>query len=200
MSSNKTEEKEQNPVILATTPGYRYHRVVPMLQQHEGKELTLPMVVLTGRENSDVEAKCYADTLMAFNGKPPKTDEPSNWDQLLDANRAYWTIFYATRHPDDLSKKWFLSKQGVEDIYSWDDIGILSNHHLTVRLTQPHLVNLDPKDPGAIQATIEKIKSLGTDSDFFLNGFTTHSVNLLLKSLVAQLETLQNTNGSSGSQ
>ena len=196
MTSNNIEEKKINPVAQATTPGWRHHRMVPMLQKIEDKELVLPMVVLTGRENSEVEARSFKDTLALFDGKSPKKDDPSNWDEQLNAQRAYWTVFYSIRTPNDLTKKWFLDKAQVEDTYNWDEIGILMNDHLTVRLTQPHLIHLDAEEgDGIFQKAIERVKKLGTDSDFFLNGFTTHSLNLLLKYLVAKLETSQITNG-----
>lgn len=200
MNKHKQEIKAPiiNPVQRATTPGYRHHKVVPMLILHEDKELYLPMVILTGREMAEVESKSFEDTLKLFKGKSPKNDEPSNWKQQLDAQRAYWTIFYSIRLPGDLTKKWFLSKEQIEDTYNWDEAGILMNNYLTVRLTQPHLINLNQDDDNAFQSAINTIKNLGTESDFFLNGFTTHSANLLIKYLVAQLEILQKNNGSSG--
>jgi hypothetical protein len=198
MPSNNTDPQVENFVKQVTSPGYRHHRVVPMLQLHEDKELHLPLVVLTGRENSDVEVKTYQDTLSQFKGKSPKKDEYSNWDELLEANRAYYTILYSARLPNDLSKKWFESKQQLEDTYTWDDIEILMAHYLTVRATQPHLVNLDMKDPNVFQIAIDRIKKLGTSSDFFLNGFTSHSSNQLIKFLVEERENLLRQIGTSG--
>ena len=198
MSSKNTEPKEINPVAQATTPGYRHHRIVPMLQEHEGKELHLPMVILNSREDAMVQANAYQDTLKLFNGKCPKLDEPSNWDQQLEAQRAAWIVFMSCRLPNDLTKRWFNNKEQVEDTYNWDELGILMNHYLDVRLSQPHLKSLDLSDPDSFQNMIDQIKKMGTDDSFFLNGFTTHSLNRLIKFLVAQLENLQSSNGSSG--
>lgn len=196
MSSNNTIPKQENPVMQHTQPGFRHSRVVPILQyDKDGNQLKLPMVVLTGREMSEVESKAYTDTLKLFNGKCPKSDEPSNWDQQLEAQRSYWTIFLSLRNPEDITKKWFISKEQVEDTYNWDEAGILMSHFLTVRLTQPHLVNLDPNDPNAYQTIIDTIKKAGTESDFFMNGLTTHASNQLIKFLVAKLEPSQNING-----
>ncbi len=195
MTSENIEQPTTNFVQQATTPGYRYHQVVPMLQNHEGKELHLPMVILTGRENNEVEANAYQDTLKLFKGKCPKKDEPSNWDQLIDAQRAYWIIFYSIRLPNDLTKKWFNSKTQVEDTYDWDTAGILMNNYMTVRLNQPHMSNIDFNDPNAFQSVIDRVKKLGAEGDFFLNGFTTHSANQLIKYLVARLESSPTSNG-----
>jgi hypothetical protein len=166
-----------------------------MLQMHDGKELVLPMVILTGRESNECEANTYQDTLAQFKGKAPKKDELSNWDAMIDAHRAFWTVFYSARTPGDISKKWFLSKEQVEDTYNWDEIGILMNDYLTIRLTQPHIAHLDVNDPNSLQGMLDTIKRMGEDNDFFLNGLTMHAKNQLLKYLVAKLETSQNTNG-----
>lgn len=198
MTSQNTQPPATNLVAKLTDPKYVYSQLVPMLKMEEDKELTLPMVLLTGRENSQVEANAFQDTLNLFRGKAPKTDEPSNWDQQLEAQRAYWTVFMATRLPTDLKKKWFLTKEQVEEEYNWDEIGVLMNHHMTVRLSQPTLKNIDPNDPQAFQKTIDMIKKMGMEGDFFLNGFTTHSVNQLMKYLVLERETLLKNSGLSG--
>jgi hypothetical protein len=198
MTSKNTTPPSINPAIQATTPGYRYHRVVPMIQLHEDQELYLPMVVMTGRENSLVEANAFQDTLALFKGKAPKTDEPSNWDEQLEAQRAYWTIFVCTRMPEDLTTKYFQSKQQVEDTYNWDEISVLLANYVEVRINQPTLKNVDPNNPNAFQEIIDTIKKLGPDSNFFLNGITSHSVNQLIRYLVAQVETLQTNSGLSG--
>ena len=196
MSSKNIIPPQENPVRSATTAGWRHHRVVPVLQyDKDGNQLKLPMVILTGNEMAEVESKAFADTLKLFDGRAPKSDEPSNWDQQLEAQRSYWTIFLSVRTPDDLLKKWFISKEQVGDTYNWDEAGILMSHFLTVRLTQPHLVNLDPNDPNAYQTIIDTIKKAGTESDFFMNGLTTHASNQLIKFLVAKLEPSQNING-----
>jgi hypothetical protein len=196
MTSNNTTAPTINQVQQKIIQ--RQHRVIPMLQMHEGKMLHLPMVLMTGREASVVEMNAYQDTLEMFKGKAPKKDEPSNWDQLLDANRAYWTVFQTIRLPNDLTKKWFESKLQVEDTYNYDEVGILMNDYMTIRLNQLHLVNIDPNDPNAYQTMLDNIKKMGPEGDFFLNGFTTHTVNQFVKYLIAQLENLQKSSGSSG--
>ena len=200
LPTNKTapefmKEPQTNLYAETTKPGYRHHMVVPMLQKTEdGKELHLPMVVLTTREQNEVEIKAYQATRAAFGGVVPKNDEPNNWDRILDDNRATLTIFYATRLPDDLTKKWFNDKTQVEDTYTPEEAGILCNNYLSVKLTQPHLKHFDANNADAFQAIIDRIKKDG-ESDFFLNGFTTHSVNQLVKFLVSQLPSLPKDNG-----
>src|SRR5271170_2866503 len=95
MSSLNTAPPIKNPVKEAIKPDYIHHAVVPMKQFQTNKdtkeleELWLPMVLLLGDEEEAVEINAYNDTLATFKGKAPKKDEPSNWDQVLDANRAY---------------------------------------------------------------------------------------------------------------
>ncbi len=195
----KDLEPKANLYADATKPGYKHHMVVPMLQKSEdGKELHLPLVVLTPREQNEIEVQAYNMTRAQFK-EVPKNDEPGmqTWNRLLDDYRAVLTIFYAARMPNDLSKKYFIGPDQISDSYTPEEVGILCNHYLTVRLTQPHLKHFDADDPNALQAVIDAIRKDG-ESDFFLNGFTTHSVNQLVKSLVHQLANLQRLNGSPG--
>lgn len=198
-ADQEIKEIKEN-VYAANTSGQKYHMVVPMLQKtQDGKELHLPMVILTPREQNEVEAKAYADTRSMFR-EIPKKDEPGvdAWTKIMDDNRAAYTLFYATRLPTDLSKKWFMDKQQVEDTYTPEEAGILCNHYLTVKLNQPHLKVFDPSNPDAFQGIIDVIRRDGENSDFFLNGLTTHSANQLVKYLVSQLTNSQKDNGSLG--
>jgi hypothetical protein len=101
--------------------------------------------------------------------------------------------------PDNITKKFFESKEQVFDTYNHDELGILMDHYAAVRYTQPHYTLFDADSPTMFQDAIDKIKKMGEDSDFFLNGLTTHSANQLIKSLVSRLTNLENTTGSSGS-
>ena len=186
-------------MIQKIEPKPKYHRVVPMMQYFtlpatqpgklgEKQELYLPMVLLTGAEDAIVEASCYQDTLKLFNNKSPKIDEPSNYKEQLEAQRAYWTIYMTCRLPDDLNVKYFESKQHVESLYGWDEAGILMAHYLSVRMTQPQFSKVDVNDPQAMQKMIAKIKLMGGDSDFYLNGVTSHAINQLIKYLIAERE------------
>lgn len=187
---------KENIYANATTPGYRHHLIVPMLQQHEGKELHLPMVVLTTREEREVEVRAYRDTRTEFGDI--KIDEDSfSFQKVLSNNTAVYTIYFAARIPGDLIKKWFQDKQQVEDTYTPEEAGIITNNYMTVKLSQPHLKSFNQEDPNAFQGMIDNIKKSG-EGDFFLNGYTTHSVNQLVKFLVVQLEKSQTNNGSSG--
>ncbi len=196
----KDLQPKENIYAETTKPGYRHHMIVPMLQKSEdGRELNLPMVILTPREQNDVEVQAYNLTRAVFK-EIPKNDEPgaATWNRLMDDNRAVLTILYSVRLPDDLTKRFFMDKQQIEDTYTPEEVGTLCNHYLTVKLNQPHLKHFDPSDPNALQTIIDVIKRDGEKSDFFLNGFTTHSVNQLVKSLALQLVSLQKDNGSPG--
>lgn len=213
MTSNNTTPPKKNPLKLLVDPKHKHHYPqVPTNQYYtpEGAdpkkpgsklELKLPMVYLLGDQEAEVEANCYADTLELFKGKIPKKDEPSNWDQVLNVQRAYWTIYYAMRVPGDLESNWFDSKAEVEATYNWDEIDVLMAHYLDLKMDQPIYKHLNVDDPNAFQKVLDHIKSLGTDPEgnFFLNGFTTHAVNQLIRFLVKERENYQTNNGSSGS-
>lgn len=188
-----------NPVQNAINPKYKHHKVVPMITLQGDQELYLPMVLLTGREESEVEANAYADTLKMFKDRVPKKDEDDNqWKKILDVHRAYWTIFLSVRLPTDLTARYFESKAHVEDEYNWDEAGIIGSNYLEIRMTQPSFKNIDWNDPNAFQHMIDQIKKLGAESAFFLNGYTTHSVNQLIKYLVSERESYLKNSGSSG--
>ena len=54
------------------------------------------------------------------------------------------------------------------------------------------------RDASMEKTFVDKIRNMAEDSDFFLNSFTTHSVNQLVKYLVSQLPNSENTTGMSG--
>jgi hypothetical protein len=193
------QEPKPNLYIENTKPG-RFHMEVPMLQKTEdGRQLHLPMIVLNTREQNEIEVLAYGLTRAAFK-EIPKNDEPgaASWARFMDDQRALLTILYCVRLPEDLTKRFFLDKQQIEDTYTPEEVGMLCNHYLTVRLNQPHMKHFDQSNPEALQAIIDAIKKDGELSDFFLNGFTTHSVNQLVKSLVSRLVNSQKDSGSPG--
>jgi hypothetical protein len=179
----------------------RFSKEVPMLltNPEDGKQLFLPMLVLNPKEEHEIEARAYNDTMASFK-TVPKKDEPGSdsWIKLMDDNRATWLLFYAVRLPNNLDKKFFLDKQQIESTYTPEEIGTLCNHYLDVKLNQPLYKAIDLSDPNAFQSIVDKIKSDAENSSFFLNSLTTHTVNQLVKFLVSQLQSLQNANGSSG--
>jgi hypothetical protein len=201
MTSNNTEAPKVNIIPLAIRQ--RFHMIVPLiLTDEQGNELNLPMVVMTSGEEAQCETNAYLDTLKMFNNKVPKKDEPSKWDQVLDAHRAAWITFTTIRHPNDLTKKFFLEKQQVFDSYSYDELDTIMLHYTTVRMNQPILKQIDPTDPNGYQKLLDIIKRDGEQADFFLSGLTTHTANQLIKSLAKEREQLilQLNNGSSGKQ
>src|ERR1700678_3121221 len=208
MTSLKVAPPILNPVKAALKQDYRHHAVVPMRQfqvdsaTNEAQELYLPLVLLYGYEEEMVEANAYADTLASFKGKAPKKDEPSNWDQLLDANRAYWTIFQSARSPLDLNVKWFDNKQEVQKTYTWDSANIIMEDYVKIKMTQPCYQNIDFSSPTVFQDIIDQIKRHATEdqSYFFLNSMNTFHINQLIKFLVKERETYHKSNTSSGKQ
>lgn len=206
MTSFKTAPPIQNPTKAALSQGYLHHAVTAMKQFHtdpqtqEVQELYLPLVLLYGYEKDQIETNAYQDTLNSFKGKAPKKDESSNWDAMLDANRAYWTIYFSARLPTDLQIKWFDSKQEVQKIYTWDAANLIMEQYVALEMTQPCFHNIDFSSPTAFQDIIEQIKkhALEDKTDFFLNGMNTFYINQLIKYLVSHQEKSPLTNGSSG--
>lgn len=199
MSSNQTEAPKTNHT--AKTIKQKFHMVVPLiLTDEEGNELNLPMVVMTSGEEAQCEVNAYQDTVAMFKGKIPKKDEPSKWDTVLDANRAAWIVFTTVRQPQDLTKRFFLDKQQVQDSYTYDELDNIMLHYATVRMNQPILKQLDASDPNGYQKMLDIIKKDGESADFFLNGLTTFNVNQLIKSLVKERQQtiLPTNNGLSG--
>ena len=177
----------------------RHHLVVPMLiLDKEGKdELNAPMVVLTSREEQECRSLAYKETKQYFK-EVPKTDEPSNWTEVFEQNLTSWYIFCASRVPGDLNKKLFFNKQQVDDQYTTEELSILGNYFLQVKLSQPHLKHLDPDNKDSFEELISEIIRSGTTQDFFLSGYTTHSLKLLIHYLIGKQKTSQQENGSSG--
>lgn len=188
---------------IATSPNMNkklHHRFVPMMMfTAEGKEVVLPMVLGTARDMSIAESNAEKDVAKDIGEVSlSNRNTGSVWLKLMNTYRAAWIVYLCTRMPDDLTKKFFDSKDQVMDTYDSDELGILLDHYGTVRYTSPHFKLIDPNDPNSFQEAIDKIKQQGTESDFFLNGFTTHSLNQLIKYLVSLVTNLESTIGGSG--
>jgi hypothetical protein len=178
-----------------------HHRMVPMMIYTEDmkSELILPMVVETSRELAEIESNAENDTREQLKIMPnAEQTSVSVWKQVMRMHRSAWLVYTCCRLSTDLTQKYFMNKQQVLDTYNPDELGILMDHYASVRYTQPHYTLLDVDSPTAFQDAIDKIKKMGTESDFFLNSFTTHSVNQLIKYLVSQLPNSENITGMSG--
>lgn len=198
MQSQTTVQNPEN-LFATLTAKERFHMVVPsMIEDNDKRELHLPMVVLTTRETNEVEVAAYQETLAAFKGVAPKNDEATNFNNVYENNLVAWTVFKSVRLPSDLKKQFFLSKQQVEDQYTVEQLGILANAQLSVKLNQPHLKHLSLGEEDASEKLIQDIIAAGRDNDFFLNGYTTHSLKALIQYLVFQLQSSRKDNGSSG--
>lgn len=191
---------EENLYVIATSPNLTkklHHRFVPMgMFDEKGNEVLLPIVVGSARDHNEIESGAEAATkkLLKIDSAPEK-DSQSSWKKIMDAERAIRIVYCCTRLPDDLSKRYFENINQVQDTYGPDELAMLMDHYATVKYTQPHYRLIDPESSNAFQETIDKIKKLGEESDFFLNGHTTHSVNLLIKYLVSQLPNYENITG-----
>lgn len=187
----------------ATDPTFTkriYHQEIPMmLFSEDGKQLYLPMVIGTSRELAEIEENSYQDTVKHFHGTVPKLDQHSNWKAIEDYHRAAWTVYVCCRQPTDLKQRFFLSKQDVEDTYNWDELGLLMANYLSMRKNQDIYKSLDPNSVDPYQDLIDQIVKDVEKSDFFLNSLTTHTVNLLVKFLVAERQSYKNISGLSGS-
>ncbi len=200
-----TQSEITNLYAMATSPKLEkkiHHRYVPMMMYTvDSKEVICPMVVGTTRDIRECEEQAEIDTRAVLGDVAlSNRGKGSTWSKTMDFNRSAWLIFTCTRLPGDLNKKFFESKQQVEDTYDPDEIGILMDHYATVRFSQPHYVMFEGEkdEKTAFQNVIDKIKKQGEESDFFLNSFTTHSVNQLIKYLVSLLPNSETITGTSG--
>ena len=200
-----TNETIPNLYEIATSPKLEkklHHRYVPMMMYAEGgQEVIIPLVVGTARELSDAEVLAEKDTQKQL-GTVPLADrgKGSTWYSTMNTHRSAWILYHCARMPGDLNKKFFENKEQIMDTYDPDELNILMDHYASVRLTQPHymMFNPDVDTKVAFQQVVDKIRNMAEDSDFFLNSFTTHSVNQLVKYLVSQLPNSETTTGMSG--
>jgi|ERR1017187_254347 hypothetical protein len=197
--------EDPNNLYAQLTAADRFSLLVPMLiKDGQGNEIKLPMIVLNGREEREAQTSAFNETIAVFKHIPKADDAQEvkeSFKSVLDSNTACWTFFHATRTPGDLKKKFFLSKNQVEDQYTSEELGVLSNSYLTVRLNQPHVKILSEteENESAYENLIQEIITAGKQPDFFLNSYTTHSLKLLIHYLVAKQENSVKDNGSPGS-
>lgn len=166
----------------------------------DGSKITLPMVVLTGREMGEVKKAAEQMTMKMYDGKMPKKDEASSFAELVEENICWQLIFYSVRMPGDLKKKFFPTFDAVLDLLTPDQAGILKNSYLQLQINQPWIVNLDNDDPDKIEAMIQNLIKAGTEGTFFLNSLTSVSQNVLISSLVAKLKKCMMESGTLGTQ
>lgn len=182
-----------------------HHRMVPLMlfDPESGKEAVAPMLLGTGSEM--VEAESYAENKvkeLIGHVEEHNRGEGSTWHKMMDHFRVAKIVEICVRVPTDLSLKLFdLGVDQVLDTYSEHQLGVLKDHYQVVVFSQPDLILLDPEiEDGTLrmQAAIQKIKEMGEDGDFFINGLTTHSVKQLIKYLVSQPPNSAEHTGSSG--
>jgi hypothetical protein len=218
--TNKLDQKTiTNLYALATSNKIEtktHHRWVPMqmfgVGEFEGQEVVLPMTPGTPREIQEAEANARATTKsilgdVEFKNQGYRLDEAGNkifsdWDKVYNKNRKAEIIATCAKVPGDLTKQYFDNAEQVLAMYPSDDVlDMVFDHWYTVKYTQPHFTLLDEKIDAdeRFQDAIDKIKAAGEDADFFLNSFTTHSSNQLIKYLVSKVQqNSTNTNGGSG--
>lgn len=153
--------------------------------KNDGSAVLLPMVILTGRELREAKKAAEKITMAVYDGKLPKKDEASSYDELFAENMCWQLVFYSVRMPNDLKKKFFPTFDAMEDMLTPDQAGILKNDYITLQMNQPWLLNLDSEEK--INAMISQLMEDGS-SFFILNSLNTVSQNLLVVSLISQLK------------
>jgi hypothetical protein len=214
------KETINNLYALATSSKIEsrlHHRYCPMKlfvkDDDEGgvdREVVLPIIVGTARQLKEAEVNAYKTTKaelgdVPFSDRGHRYDEQgkkikSQWDKTYEYNLNAEILFACVRLPGQLDKQFFDSVEQVQAYYPVDVIGLIMDHYYTVRYTQPHYLMLDLEldTEDRFLDVIEKIKKQGTEADFFLNSLTTHSANQLIKFLVKNHTSSQNTNGGFG--
>jgi hypothetical protein len=168
--------------------------------KEDGSPVILPMVILTGRELMAAKKDAEKLTIAMYDGKMPKKDEASSFDELVEEHLCWQLVYYSVRLPNDLNKKFFPEFNAVMDMLTPDQAGILKNCYLQLQINQPWLVALDNDDPEKINAMIEQLIKDGTDTHFFLNSLTSVSQNILINSLASRLKKCMTDSGMLGTQ
>ena|ERR1017187_2606005 len=200
-------ETVQNPenLFVTLTAKDRFHLTVPMMiMDKAGNEIKAPMVCLTAREEREAKQKAYNETIIFFKDKPKKDEQNFQeaediFKELFNHNINCWIFFYSVRVPGDLEKRLFISKQQVEDQYTYEQLGILASAAMSVKMSQPYVKFLQENDTDGFNQLIDQIIASGTEPDFFLNGYTSQTYKNIIHYLVKRLETLTSEAGVSGS-
>jgi hypothetical protein len=168
-----------------------FHMDVEMpFKKKDGSSVILPMRVLSGKELRLAKKEAEKMTIATYDGKLPKKDEASSYDALYEENLCWQLIFHSVRLPNDLSKKFFISFDAMEEMMSPDQAGILKDCYLQLQLNQPWIIQLNNDDPEKLEHMIEKLMQDGTEQHFFLNSLTSLSQIILINSLASRLKSV----------
>lgn len=171
--------------------------VIMPFKKTDGSDVTLPMVVLTGRELMEAKKAAEKMTMAMYDGKMPKKDEASSYTELYEENLCWQLISYSIRFNVDLKKRFFPNVDAALDMITPDQAGILKNCYIELQLNQPWVINLNATDEERIEGMMQKLIEDGTSS-FFLNSLTSVSQNLLIRSLASKLKNAMMESGTHG--
>jgi hypothetical protein len=177
----------------------RFSQVVEMpFTRPDGSKIALPMTILSGRELFEAKKAAERMTISFYDGKVPKKDEASSYNEMFEEQLCWQLIFHSIRQPNDLKKKFFPTFDAVLDMITPDQAGILKNCYLQVQLLQPWIIQLDNDDPEKVEAMIQKLMQDGTSNNFFLNSLTSVAQNILISSLASKLKKCMMDSGTLG--
>lgn len=191
---------EQNLYAEFTQKRFSMDVIMPFTKS-DGSEVKLPMVILTGRELFEAKKQAEKITISMYDGKMPKKDEASSFEELFEENLCWQLVFYSVRMPNNLDKKFFPEFSAVLDMLTPDQAGMLKNCYVQLQISQPWIVSLNEStDDDKIEGMIKKLIEGGTKDSFFLNSLSSLSLNLLILSLVSKLKSSMTDSGTAGEQ
>ena len=198
----KQENNMTEPNLYAEFTQKRFSMDVEMpFTKQDGSEVKLPMVILTGRELFEAKKQAEKITMSMYDGKMPKKDEASSFDELFEENLCWQLVFYSVRMPSNLDKKFFPEFGAVLDMLTPDQAGILKNCYVQLQISQPFIKHLsESTDDDKIEGMIQRLIEGGTNDSFFLNSLSSVSLNLLISSLVSKLKSFTMDSGTPGEQ
>jgi hypothetical protein len=191
------------PNLYADCISEQFSLPIPLLRKTKsGEDALAPCIVLSETLKRQCRKNAYAETLAAFDGKPPKIDEPGSevWKQEYENNHGAWCLFNAVRVPGDLSTKLWYSKDQITNDYTDAEIGIMFSEYIIVLMSQTNMLQFDEDDQNSVSKLMDQIIHQNTveETSFLFSSYTTVSFARLTRRLVAENLTLRQQIGLSG--
>lgn len=127
---------------------------------------------------------------------PGKEEKSKGYDDVFNNASAIELLFRACRHPEDISKPLFPSKEALSDTLLPDEIAILLNHYFTVQVEFGPIVGAMTE--AELDVWIKKLAEGGGSSQYFLNSFSWEAMKSLLIVMAVRSRSLETDKSSAG--
>ena len=175
------------------------HRIVDFPRKDkEGVPLfDLAMMLLTQDEVMAVSAAAEKATRRAMGDDIPKIGQASKgYDDLFNNFSAIEILYRACKHPADLTKPLFPTKEFIKKQLTPDEVAILFNNYMTIQIELgPVIGSLSSEE---IDAWVKKLAEGGERSSTFLDSFSWAATKGLLITMAVQLHDLRTVSSSAG--